>query len=233
MNISERLFDMPTALSGYSRDFLKLGLIAQIGSTLNLPENQRRQIRVFHFINQLKTDAIGHRKDAERWKNALAEKPAVSSTEEIQLDKNKRTLLIAAPRMESITTAQRSVEGRFLKLKQISGFLTVAAISLDKKPLAESESILFLHLTNVNNTNSIFGNRQMTLLRNNGTLPYLVQRGHAEISLKSPHSFRITALTADGAPLGTVPGSRSGDTFQFKADTGCFKGGVMAYHLTR
>ena len=64
-------------------------------------------------------------------------------------------------------------------------------------------------------------------------MPALVLRGSAEISLKSPHDFRITALTADGAPLGTVSGRRSGDTFQFKADTGCFKGGVMAYHLTR
>ncbi len=233
MNISERLFNVPGALRGYSRDFLKLGLIAQIGSTLNLPEKQGRQIRVFNFTNPLRTDALGHQKDAERWKNALAEKPAVSSTEEILLDKNKRTLLIAAPRMESITTAQRSVEGRFLKLKQISGFLTAAAISLDEKPLTESGSILFLHLTNVNNTNSIFGNQQMTLLRNNGTLPYLVQRGRAEISLKSPHDFRITALSVDDAPLGNIQGRRSGDEFRFTADTGCFKGGVMAYHLTR
>ncbi len=232
-NISRKAFDAPKSPGSYSGDFLKLGLIAQIGSTLEASEKQRKQVQVFELQEKMIPSHLRNREDADRWTEVLSGKAAVSSTGEIHLDKDRQSLLLASPRTESITTGQRVFKGRFLNLDRVSCFLTVAAISLDKKPLEASTSILFLHLTNVNNSNSVFGNQQMTLLRNNGSLPYLVQKGSAEVTLRSPHDYRITALTVDGAPLGTIQGRRSRDGFVFHVDTGCFKGGVMAYHLTR
>lgn len=233
INMSEKFFDTSEVSGSYPRDFLKLGLIAQIGSTLEASKTQRKQIQVFDSPGKLAPASVRDRLDAERWKEVLEGETAVSSTGEIRLERKSRSLLLAVPRTESVTTGQNSFVGRFLNLDQVSCFLTVAAISLDKKPLESSRSILLLHLTNVNNSNSVFGNQQMTLLRSNGSLPYLLQRGSAVVTLKSPYDYRITALSADGTPLGIIQGRRSGNGFVFKVDTGCFKGGVMAYHLTR
>ena len=120
-----------------------------------------------------------------------------------------------------------------MAVRNSSSAVTVALISLDDKALEESREMLFLHLTNVNCTGMVFGSPQMTLLRKEGGMPALVQKGSAEVTLRSSHDYRITALTVDGAPLGTIQGRRSRDGFVFHVDTGCFKGGVMAYHLTR
>lgn len=231
-SITASIFNEPVCNNAYPYKFAKLGLISQIGSTLNATEEQRKQLRLFNNAGEIRPSFLNSKKDADRWEKAIGGEPAVSSTGEIRLESSRQTLLVTAPRTESITTARPSAAGKFLKLEKGRCFQTVAAISLDKKPLTESRNILILHLTNVNNANSVFGNRQMTLLRNNGTLPYLVQRGTADITLNTPHEYQITALTADGAPLGTVHGKRF-NGFHFKVDTGCFKGGVMAYHLTR
>ncbi len=211
-----------------SPELLKLGLLAQVGRA----DSGRPEVR-FRTRSEIRPDHLPDPLLSARWTNLLNWKKGISSTNEIEFDPKEKNFSVISPKTESFTLRSGSLRGRMMSVRNPSSFATVALIALDDKELHQSREMLLLHLTNVNCTNMIFGSPQMTLLRNNGTLPYLVLRGSAEISLKSPHDFRITALTADGAPLGTVQGRRSGDTFQFKADTGCFKGGVMAYHLTR
>ena len=63
-----------------------------------------------------------------------------------------------------------------------------------------------------------------------GSLPYLLQRGNAEISLNSRYDFQIRALNADGKVQGLVKGFIKNGRFCFKADTGMFRGGTLAYH---
>ncbi|MPN47289.1 hypothetical protein SDC9_194891 [bioreactor metagenome] len=120
-----------------------------------------------------------------------------------------------------------------LRVRDASCFQTVAAISLDDKTIAESGSVLVIQLTNLSNTGLLFGNETKKLVTKTGKLPLLIFKGSATVELASSRTYKVTALTSDGAPYGPVEGSYKDGVFRFKADTTLFPGGVMAYHLTR
>ncbi|UKI29528.1 MAG: hypothetical protein L6W00_15745 [Lentisphaeria bacterium] len=159
--------------------------------------------------------------------------PAVSSTGEIKLDPAAGTFVVAAPKTESISTARGSITGNFLTLARVNSFLTVGAIALDDRPLRDSSRILLLHLTDVINSDAVFGNRRFTVVKKPGGLPLLLRRGSCRIRLNTPNTYRITALSADGASRGNCEGRSTGRAFEFTADNGRFPGGVMAYLLER
>ena len=106
-------------------------------------------------------------------------------------------------------------------------------MSLDGKPLAESASLLIIHLTDVCNTDAWFGDQGRKVLKHRGKLPLLVRRVKAEAELATGNSYRIDALGPDGQKLGEVTGRSENGTFRFLLDPGHFPGGIMAYHLTR
>ena len=110
---------------------------------------------------------------------------------------------------------------------------TVAALSLDGRPIAESASVLVIQLTNLYNTGAHFGNERLTVFRRYGSRPLLVFRGRSTVELATASPFKVTALGADGQNRGEVAGKLENGKFRFTADPGCFPGGVMAYHLTR
>ena len=93
--------------------------------------------------------------------------------------------------------------------------------------------MLVIHLTNLLNTDIHFGNQAMTVVKDFGKLPALIQRNLATVEITTDRPFRVVALSADGDAKGEVPGTFAGGKFRFRADPGCFPGGVMAYHLTR
>ena len=118
-------------------------------------------------------------------------------------------------------------------MKEATCFQTVAAISLDDKPLTESSSVLVIQLTNVANTGLRFTNESRKVVTKTGHLPLLIQKGRATVELASARPFQVTALSCDGVPYGEVKGTLQNGVFRFTADTTQFPGGVMAYHLTR
>ena len=179
-------------------------------------------------------ETIPEKKVGEKWKTALRQGVAVSETSEIVLDSRfPQSLIVASPCSESITAnSGRGGEGTFLKADRLSCFQTISILSLDGKKLEHSNSLLLLHLTNKNNSKMKMS-QDGKIIYEQGTLPYLLQRGSAEISLNSRHDFQIRALSADGRTQGSVKGSVKNGRFCFKADTGMFRGGTMAYHLKR
>ena len=66
-----------------------------------------------------------------------------------------------------------------------------------------------------------------------GTLPLLVRKATAEVEIVGDLPFTVTALSADGAPLGLVKTSRDKKSSRFSIDIGMFPEGVIAYELTR
>lgn len=227
LEISDNEFEKKNANSR-SLEFTRLGLLVQVGrADAGRPEvlfRTRSEILPSHFPDRIL---------AARWKDLLNWKASISSTNEIRFDPKEKSLSVITPKTESFTLQKGNLQGKIMSVRNPTSFTTVALIALDDNILTQSKEMLLLHLTNVNCTNMIFGSPQMTLFRQEGQMPALVLRGSAEIALNSPYNYRITALSVDGAPLGVVPGRRSGKQFLFKVDTGCFKGGVMAYHLTR
>jgi hypothetical protein len=216
----------------YPPGFETLGLIAQIGSCVEGENPPAGCLPVFPAISESPEEAASGLIQ-EAWRQAIDRRTAASSTGQIVLDAENTSLAVKTPKLATATLKKGSLKAGSILVKQADSFQTVAAIALDDKPLSDSSSILVLHLTDVVNTKMLFGNERKTILKRWGSLPLLVRRGKSRFFLASPHSFTVTALSADGDPLGQVPGKTIGNSFAFALDPGHFPGGVMAYHLTR
>ncbi len=213
--------------------FQNLGLIAGIGS---VPEGDRTVPRGTVELTPAQAKNPATLKDtsiAKLWREANEKRIARSVTGQLRLDGNASSFTVTTPRTESITLASGSLAAGTLRVKEASCFQTVAAISLDDKPLTESSSVLVIQLTNVANTGLRFTNESRKVVTKTGHLPLLIQKGRATVELASARPFRVTALSCDGVPYGEVKGTLQNGVFRFTADTTQFPGGVMAYHLTR
>ncbi len=157
----------------------------------------------------------------------------VKGDSRVKLDRNAGSLAIVSPLTETVTLREGTLAADKLRVRDASTFMTVAAISLDRKPLPQSRSILLIHLTNFVGSGVHFGNEDKTLLRSWGNLPLLVERGTAGIELAVDGPCRIAALASDGSEAGEVKGEFKDGVLRFTADTCKFPGGVSAYHLTR
>ena len=219
--------------AGFPNLFTNLGLIAAIGS---VPQGDREippGVIELSPADSTKPALLKDAKTAALWEQANKEKLAVSATGQLRLDGRANSFTVTTPRTESVTLKSGSLAAGTLRIRNASCFQTVAAISLDGKALAESDSVLVVQLTNLSNTGILFGNESKRLVKKTGALPLLILKGSATVELASAKPYKVTALDCDGTPYGTVEGSFSNGVYSFKADTTLFPGGVMAYHLTR
>lgn len=208
----------------FPQRFQMLGFITRIGSHKAgtvLPSGFRAVNSEFGYAESGKL--------AQAWKDIIEKKQAVSSTGEIRINAGANQLIVHTPRTESLTFSKGELSAGVLSVKGMSTFGTIAAISLDGKPLTESGSILLLHLTDTANTGDSFHDSERKYVDRYGKLPLLVRRGKAQVALKLNGAFRVQALSADGALLGPV--QTDGNTFTVSTDL--FPQGVMAYHITR
>lgn len=213
--------------------FQNLGLIAGIGS---VPEGDRTVPRGTVELTPAQAKNPAALKDtsiAKLWREANEKRIARSVTGQLRLDGNASSFTVTTPRTESITLASGSLAAGALRVKEATCFQTVAAISLDDKPLTESSSVLVIQLTNVANTGLLFSNESRKVVTKTGRLPLLIKKGRATVELASARPYRVTALNCDGVPYGEVKSVYQNGLFRFTADTTQFPGGVMAYHLTR
>lgn len=204
--------------------FQMLGFIARIGSHkagTSLPSGFRAVDRTFGCADSGRL--------ADAWKSIIEKKQAVSSTGEIRINARDNQLTVRTPRTESLTFPKGDLAAGVLSVKEMSTFGTIAAISLDRKPLAESGSILLLHLTDTANSGDSFCDSERKYVDKYGELPLLVRRGKAQVTLNLNGPFQVQALSADGDRLGSVR-TKNGT---FTAATDLFPQGVMAYHITR
>lgn len=151
----------------------------------------------------------------------------------VKLNRNAGSLTITTALTETVTLREGTLSADKLRVRDASTFMTVAAISLDKKPLPQSQSILLIHLTNFSPTGTRFGNDDKTVLLDYGRLPLLVEQGTADIELTVDAPCRIEALASDGSVVGEIKGEFKNGVLRFTADTCKFPGGVSAYHLSR
>lgn len=218
---------------GFPAFFQNLGLVAGIGS---VPQGDRSVPKGTVELSPEAARNPGALKDAriaKLWREANEKRIAVSATGQLRLDANANSFTVTTPRTESVTLKSGSLAAGTLRVKDASCFQTVAAISLDGKPLDASDSVLVVQLTNIANTGLLFTNESKTVVTKTGGLPLLVQKGSALVELASRRPYKVTALDCDGAPYGPVEGSYRDGVYRFRADTTLFPGGVMAYHLTR
>ena len=175
---------------------------------------------------------IYSKKDQKKGQNLYKAKSVTSKTREISINANKNQLIIKTPFTESITLASGKLStGKILSVENAEGFQSITVTTLDGKNLNESRHLLIFHLTNVLNNRMLFGNKNLSVLKNVGTLPLLLRKGSAKVKLALNKNFTVTALSADGHNLGNVKSVHNNNFFSFNVNTSCFKAGVMVYEL--
>ena len=126
--------------------FQNLGLVTGIGS---IPEGDRSVPKGTVELTSAQAKNPASLKDAriaKLWREANDKRLAVSATGQLRLDGNAGSFTVTTPRTESITLPAGSLAAGTLRVRDASCFQTVAAISLDDKPLAESSSVLVIQV---------------------------------------------------------------------------------------
>ena len=92
--------------------------------------------------------------------------------------------------------------------------------SLDDSAIGDSKRLLLTHVTDVQDTGTVYADQARTVLLEWGRLPHLMRAGRAEISLSvNGEAYRVHALAADGSRRGEIPSTCAGGVLSFAADT--------------
>ena len=114
---------------------------------------------------------------------------------------------------------------------------TVTAMSLDNRPLAQSNRILLTHLTNVLSQRTTFTDKTRRVVSFLGVsdVDRLVANGSAKIVLdvEKPESCVVWALSTDGRRLARVPSTVANGCLTFTAEVGGEGGTRIYYELAK
>jgi hypothetical protein len=157
-----------------------------------------------------------------------------SSTGELELNQPEGTFNVITERSEgAVLPAGKTLTGKVLKITGNTAYAAFFAAALDGNTLSGSNRILLLHLTDIQNSKAKFSSAAMTLWIERGSLPHLLRKGEAKISLKGNFAdHKLYAVNLAGKRLAEVPLVKTADGVCFKADTHMLKNGVVAYELT-
>ena len=145
----------------------------------------------------------------------------VSDNGETAISGAAGTIRVVTPRTECLGGPQGvALKGAVLELSESDTFCSVSASAMDDKPLAQSARVLILHLTNVLNSEIHFRDEEMRILESWGELPYLVQRGTAQLSLRNANAgLRLWAVDFSGKRVREVPAEYKDGAYHFTAET--------------
>jgi len=244
-DVIERLGDMHIP-----EVFTKLGLVSRIGSGTRPPKAQRAT----HDLRAV----VGGGKNADRGVYAANEKliarllsdgvlPAgsvdetrgrfKSDTGEIELHAGQGTLKVVTARSELFVLPENgSLRGSRVSVRNGEAFATVSVVSVDGKPLSQSERILVLHLTDALPAGTRFSLPDRTVLENWGEGPHLVRAGSTELTLQldgGRTGYQAWAVDATGRRLREVAMKRYGSAWVLSANTVTPEGTQLAYEIVR
>ena len=128
---------------------------------------------------------------------------------------------VATPRTAGVYAPGGTMEAGPLSATLSGGAASVAAMSVDGRPLAQSNRILVTHLTDAVDTGMTFSNESRTVLKAWGDTPHLMRAGAADVRLAvdaGPSVFEVWSLALDGTRRGKVASSVENGTLRFAAD---------------
>ncbi len=150
---------------------------------------------------------------------ASAESMPVAGDGAVQIDSKTGTFLLKTAR-----TCGGFAEGGVIVADALTADLgttaaTLWASSLDGKPIRESNHLLVTHLTDVQNSDITYADKNLTILLNWGHLPHLMRAGRAEVGLAVPEGrWTVHVLAQNGRRRGTVPTVHASGTLTFTAN---------------
>jgi hypothetical protein len=159
-----------------------------------------------------------------------------SETGQVDLSRDSDTLKAVTDRSECFTLPpQEKVDGHFVSVENGATLSTVSVVAVDDKPLADSNRILVLHLTDSLNLGSRFKTAKLDQLEAWGDLPHMVRQGETDVTfhITTPGNWQAWAVDASGNRLGPVDLERAEGGFLLKADTFYKDGTCLAYELVR
>lgn len=214
----------------YPMDFQRLGLFGRIGSL-----TEQRNIPGVKKVDPLRKNWEKNlSQEARSALGSLRKRGEItSSTKEITLNRNEKSMRIVTPRSE-VLTGSGTQSGSVIVSAKLSGFQTVALMSLDGKSLTDSRKILLVQLTDLANDGLRFEDKSRRILLSWGGLPQMLERGSAEMVLSLPHNMRIVPLELDGTPADReIPAEYRDGKLRFRMATDFLPGGTLSSLLTR
>ncbi|MPM57071.1 hypothetical protein SDC9_103889 [bioreactor metagenome] len=131
-------------------------------------------------------------------------------------------------------TARTTLAGNVAKIQNRNTFAAVLVAAVDERPLAASNRILILHLTDVKNSGMKFADAEMSVPEHYGTLPQLMRRGETEITLAAQPGMKLYACDFDGSRIFELPVvEKMPGKIQFTARNVTEKGAVAVYELVK
>jgi hypothetical protein len=235
----------PETTGSFSSHFSRLGLVSAIGTvtsgkiqngktTQMLTSDEAASRRLFMDIPDKGAGEFDPRSGIQ-----------TSDTGEITIDREARRLIVRTPRSEvfvlNATGTAATATGHVVTIrKETANAVTVAVMSVDGQPLADSSRILILHLTDAKGTNATFSNQKHTIMEKWGEMPLLVRQGRAHLQLATHAAdasagWTLHALGTDGKRVGSVPVvlREGGLDFTLDVMAASMETPVFAYELTR
>lgn len=140
---------------------------------------------------------------------------------------------IVTPRSE-VLTGSKIMRGKIIESAKLSSFQTIALMSLDGKNLADSRKILLIQLTDLSNNGLRFEDKSRRVLLSWGSLPQMLERGSAEITLALSSKAQIIPLELDGTPSDRkIPSEYRNGKLSFRVATDFLPGGTLSSLLIR
>ena len=164
-----------------------------------------------------------------------------SDTGQIAVDTKRPSLRVVTDRGEAFVLGGEgaTLDGDAVSVRDTTGPYTVVYVgALDGRPVRQSNRLLVLHLTDLQNTKTKYRNAAKTLLDQWGELPHLVRAGAADIALRLDAAgaggrFTAHALDLSGRRTGTVNLTRAGDALVLPARITADAPPALAYEVVR
>lgn len=161
-----------------------------------------------------------------------------SETGEITLDRKNGGLTIDSPRSAGgYADAGKSIQATAagVSVSDLTTGATVFVSSLETAPIATAKRLLVTHLTDLQNTNCLFGETARQTLLDWGTLPHLVRDGSASvrITLADPAAYTVWALSVGGRRVEKVPSKVVGKELTFTASVRGSEGARLLYEVAK
>ena len=194
--------------------FQLLGLRSRIGS-----------------ISQEKGPAVNPEWEKQDIKSATF----TSDTGQITLIPSAGMFKVITPRSESFVLGNATpVAGQSVEVTGDGNFATVCVAAMDGKPVARSNHLLLIHLTDLQNTNIAYLNAKQTQLEEWGKLPHLVRTGKVALQLKREAAGKnpvLYPLDQAGRRQKPLDFATDGNTLLLHLDTRKTPEPCMAYEL--
>ncbi len=155
-----------------------------------------------------------------------------SSTGELFINRDKVEFSAVTPRSEVfVKSGPGKMTGKSLSMTSNGGFCVVGASAMDGNRLSNSKKLLLFHLTDVQNNKIKFMTDKKKILLNWGSLPLLMRRGDATVTLKHQKigKVRAWALSFNGRRMSEVPVTSTADGITIKCST--VKFATMIYEI--